>query len=35
MYTIYAPPHHQDGVIRATKAEAEANSPDFDGKVSE
>ncbi|MBI4992844.1 MAG: cupin domain-containing protein [Candidatus Magasanikbacteria bacterium] len=29
LYTIYSPPHHQDGVIRATKAEAEADSPEF------
>ncbi|MCX6763264.1 MAG: cupin domain-containing protein [Candidatus Moranbacteria bacterium] len=35
LYTIYAPPHHQDGVMRATKAEAEANGPEFDGKTTE
>ncbi|CAN5179590.1 cupin domain-containing protein [soil metagenome] len=35
LYTLYAPAHHQDGIVRATKAEAEANSPDFDGKVTE
>lgn len=35
LYTIYAPPHHQDGTIRATKAEAESNAPEFDGKTSE
>lgn len=35
LYTIYSPSHHQDGVIRATKAEAEADSPDFDGKTTE
>jgi len=35
LYTIYSPAHHQDGVIRATKAEAEADSPEFDGKTSE
>lgn len=35
LYTIYAPPHHQDGVVRATKAEAEADSPEFDGKTTE
>ena len=27
LYTIYAPPHHKDGIVRATKAEAEANGP--------
>ena len=35
LYTIYSPAHHQDGVIRATKEEAEANGPEFDGKTTE
>ena len=35
MYTIYSPAHHQDGIVRTTKAEAEANSPEFDGKTTE
>ena len=35
LYTIYAPAHHQDGVERVTKAEAEADSPEFDGKTTE
>ena len=35
LYTIYAPPHHKDGVVRATKAEAEANGPEFDGATTE
>ncbi|MEQ1561168.1 MAG: cupin domain-containing protein [Nitrospira sp.] len=35
MYTIYSPAHHKDGVIRATKAEAEADSPEFDGVTTE
>lgn len=35
LYTLYAPAHHQDGVVRATKAEAEASSPEFDGKTTE
>lgn len=35
LYTIYAPPHHKDGVARATKEEAEADSPEFDGISSE
>ena len=34
LYTIYSPAHHQDGIIRATKAEAEAGS-EFDGKTTE
>ncbi len=35
LYTIYSPAHHQDGVVRATKAEAEKDSPDFDGTTTE
>lgn len=35
LYTIYAPAHHQDGVVRATKAEAIADGPEFDGKTTE
>lgn len=35
MYTIYSPAHHKDGVVKATKAEAEADSPEFDGKTTE
>lgn len=35
LYTIYSPAHHQDGVVRATKADAEADSPEFDGKTTE
>ena len=35
LYTIYSPAHHKDKVVRATKKEAEANSPEFDGKTTE
>lgn len=35
LYTIYAPPHHKDAIIRPTKAEAESNEADFDGQTSE
>ena len=35
MYTIYAPPHHQDGIVRATKKDAENNEAEFDGKTTE
>ena len=35
LYTIYSPAHHKDGVVRPTKAEAEADSPEFDGKTTE
>lgn len=35
MYTIYSPAHHKDGIIRATKEEAEANEEEFDGITTE
>ena len=35
LYTIYSPAHHKDKVLRATKAEAEADSPEFDGVTTE
>jgi mannose-6-phosphate isomerase-like protein (cupin superfamily) len=35
LYTLYAPPNHRDGVVHATRAEAEADSEHFDGKTSE
>lgn len=35
MYTIYAPAHHKDGIIRKTKEEAEKNEVDFDGITTE
>jgi mannose-6-phosphate isomerase-like protein (cupin superfamily) len=35
IYTIYSPPHHKDQIVRKTKAEAEANEEDFDGKTTE
>ncbi len=36
LYTIYSPPaHHKDGIVRATKEEAEANEADFDGVTTE
>jgi len=35
LYTLYAPPEHQDGTIRHTKAEAEANEEHYDAKPSE
>ena len=28
LYTIYMPPHHVDGVVHATKADAEADTTD-------
>lgn len=35
LYTIYSPPHHQDGVVRATKVEAQADGPEFEGVTTE
>jgi mannose-6-phosphate isomerase-like protein (cupin superfamily) len=35
LYTIYAPPHHKDGIVRATKAEAEAKDEEFAGATTE
>lgn len=35
LYTIYSPAHHKDGIVRATKAEAEADGPEFDGATTE
>lgn len=39
LYTIYTPAHHKDGVIHATKADAEhaeeAGTDEFDGVTSE
>lgn len=34
-FTIYSPPQHKDGIVRATKAEAEANPEEFDGVTTE
>lgn len=35
LYTLYSPPHHKDGIVRATREEAEANEEDFDGVTTE
>ncbi len=37
LYTLYSPAHHKDGIIRATKAQAEAkgNEEEFDGVTTE
>lgn len=35
LYTLYSPAHHKDGIIRATKAEAEVDGPEFDGVTTE
>ncbi len=35
LYTLYAPPHHKDGIKKATKQEAESDAPEFDGTTTE
>lgn len=35
LYTIYSPPHHKDGTVHATKAEADADDEHFDGVTTE
>lgn len=35
LYTLYSPAHHKDGIVRATKTEAETNAPEFDGTTTE
>jgi mannose-6-phosphate isomerase-like protein (cupin superfamily) len=35
LYTIYSPAHHKDGIVRATKKEAEENEEEFDGMTTE
>jgi mannose-6-phosphate isomerase-like protein (cupin superfamily) len=34
-YTLYAPPHHKDGIVRKTKLDAEKNKEEFDGITTE
>lgn len=35
IYTIYSPANHRDGVVHATKEEAEKDEEHFDGKTTE
>ncbi len=35
VYTLYAPPHHRDGVVHHTKADAERDTEHFDGRTTE
>jgi mannose-6-phosphate isomerase-like protein (cupin superfamily) len=35
LYTLYGPPNHRDGVVRRTKADADATPEHFDGKATE
>lgn len=35
LYTLYAPPNHRDGIVHQTRAAAEADHEQFDGKTTE
>jgi mannose-6-phosphate isomerase-like protein (cupin superfamily) len=35
LYTLYSPPQHHDGVVRATRADADAAEEHFDGKTTD
>ncbi len=35
IYTLYAPPHHKDGTVHETKADAEADTEHFDGQTTD
>lgn len=35
IYTIYSPPHHKDGTVHSTKADAERDDEEFDGVTTE
>jgi mannose-6-phosphate isomerase-like protein (cupin superfamily) len=35
LYTLYMPPHHKDGVVHQTKAQAQSDEEHFDGKTTE
>ena len=35
LYTLYAPPHHEDGTVQHTKAEADASAEHFTGQTTE
>ena len=35
LYTLYSPPHHEDGTVRRTRADAEKSPEEFTGRTSE
>lgn len=35
LYTLYSPPHHKDGIVRASREEADAHNAPYDGVTSE
>lgn len=35
LYSLYGPPHHEDGVVHETKEEADQDDEEFDGETTE
>ena len=35
IYTLYSPPHHEDGIVRHTKADTEGDDEHFTGRTTE
>ena len=35
LYSLYGPPHHEDGVVHATKGQADQDDEEFDGETTE
>ena len=35
LYSLYAPPHHRDGVVHPRRADAQADQEHFDGRTTE
>lgn len=35
LYTLYSPPHHRDGVVHHTRADADSDTEEYDGKTTE
>ena len=35
LYTLYSPPHHEDGTVHRTKADADASQEHFTGRTTE
>jgi mannose-6-phosphate isomerase-like protein (cupin superfamily) len=35
LYSLYGPPHHEDGVVHATKKQADQDDEEFDGETTE
>jgi len=35
LYSLYSPPHHEDGIVRKTKADTVGDKEHFDGKTTE